>query len=168
MKFAVEPLNAAHDRSRFSSGHDVLDRWLREHADTATGHGTRTYVLVPSDQARRVVGYFSVAPHLVRRSDLPRTIGRGASRDVPAILLAKLALEEAWQGHGLGSELLAWALRTIVDAARRAGGRVIVVDALDDAAAFYRAHGFVPIPDRRDRLVTKCSTAAQAVGLAWP
>jgi predicted N-acetyltransferase YhbS len=64
---------------------------------------------------------------------------------IPAILLAKLALHERLQGQGLGAELLVHALMTIVAAARSAGGRIVVVDALDESAAsFYRAHDFHP------------------------
>jgi GNAT superfamily N-acetyltransferase len=48
---------------------------------------------------------------------------------IPALLLAKLALDQRLQGQGLGAELLAHALTTIVTAARSAGGRIVVVDA---------------------------------------
>ena len=61
------------------------------------------------------------------------------------------------------------ALRTIIDAARGAGGKVVVVDAIDSsAAAFYRHHDFEPLPNREDRLVMKLSTAARALGVDWP
>ena len=58
---------------------------------------------------------------------------------------------------------------TIVEAARRAGGKLLVVDAIDErAAAFYRLHDFVALPARSDRLVMKMSTAAKALGVSWP
>jgi predicted N-acetyltransferase YhbS len=99
----------------------------------------------------------------------PKKIGRGAPRQIPAILLAKLALSEELHDQGLGAELLVRALRTILDAARVAGGKLVVVDAIDDAAAsFYRHHDFVPLPERSDRLVMKLSTAARALDIAWP
>ena len=93
----------------------------------------------------------------------------GAPRQIPAILLAKLALDGSRQGQGLGSELLVVALQVIVEAARAAGGRLVVVDAIDDAAAaFYRHHDFTPLPGDPRRLVLKLSTAAKALGLTWP
>lgn len=71
-------------------------------------------------------------------------------------------------GQGLGAELLVHALTTIVVAARSAGGRLVVVDAVDeDAASFYRAHDFQPSTDPR-RLIMKLSTAARALDLTWP
>jgi len=73
------------------------------------------------------------------------------------------------QGQGLGSELLVVAMETIVEAARRVGGKAVVVDAIDDeAAAFYERHDFVATPSDPHRLVRKLSTIAKALGLPWP
>lgn len=86
-----------------------------------------------------------------------------------AVLLAKLALDRSMQGEGLGSELLVVALETIVEAARRVGGKVVVVDAIDDeAAAFYERHDFLATPSDPLRLVRKLSTIARALELPWP
>lgn len=50
-----------------------------------------------------------------------------------------------------------------------AGGKLIVVDAIDsNAAAFYRHYDFEPPPNRPDRFVMKLSTAARALGIDWP
>ena len=56
------------------------------------------------------------------------------------------------------------ALERIVDAADRAGGRVIVVDAIDDTAhRFYSHHDFRAIR-HSNRLVMKLATAAAILG----
>lgn len=164
----MEALAGGHDLDAFDCGHDALTDWLRRHARPATGQGTRTYLLV-EEATGAVAGYFAVAPHLLERDDAPPRVGRGAPRRIPAILLAKLALRRDLHGHGLGAELLAYALTTIVAAARSAGGRLIVVDAVDDGAAgFYRVHDFEPSPTDPYRLIMKLSTAARALGLPWP
>lgn len=165
MSFVVEPLGD-HDLGKFDCGIAEINDWLQHHAANATGQGTRTFLLTA---AGRVVGYFAIAPHYLDQEEAPRQIARGAPRQIPAILLAKLALDRTMQGKGLGAELLAAALTTIVGAARRAGGRVVVVDAIDDeAASFYRHHAFLPGPVDPNRLVIKLSTAAKALGLSWP
>lgn len=167
MTLRVQPLGDDHDCQAFHSGKDDLDRWLNDHARQAVGQGTRTYVLVDDEQG--IVGYFAIAPHLVERDELPRKVGRGAPARIPAMLLAKLALYEPLHGMGLGGELLVAALTTIVEAARNAGGKLVIVDAIDQAAAdFYRHHDFQPLPHRSDRLVMKLSTAAKVLGLSWP
>jgi len=168
VSYRVEPLAAGHDLDVFDCGQDALNVWLRQHARHAVGQGTRTYLLI-EEATSTVAGYFALAPHLVARDDLPRGVGRGAPQRIPAILLAKLALHRHLHGQGLGAELLVHALTTIVAAAKSAGGRLIVVDAVDEkAASFYRAHDFQPSPTDPHRLIMKLSTAARALCLTWP
>lgn len=169
MNSRVEALDDRHDLASFNSGNLDLDGWLREHARQATAQGTRTYVVVADDDDNAIVGYFAIVPHVLDRDDAPPKVGRGAPRQIPSILLAKLALNEQLHGHGLGAELLVRALDTIIDAASVAGGKLVVVDAIDAAAeAFYRHHDFQPLPNRSDRLVMKLSTAARALNKDWP
>ena len=164
----VEPLTDEHDVASFDCGNSDLTDWIHKHARHAAGQGTRSFVLIEQGQ-REVLGYFALAPHLIERDELPRRVGRGAPRQVPAILLAKLALDRRLQGRGLGRELLIRALSTVVDAALVAGGKVIVVDAVDDAAAtFYGAHDFLAVPGNPRRLVVKLSTVAKALDVNWP
>lgn len=168
MTYSVEALGEGHDLEPFDSGNDELTDWLRHHARHATAQGSRTYLLV-EDKTRRVVGYFSLAPHIMERADAPKRVGRGGPRQIPAILLAKLALDRSEQGRGLGSELLIRALETAVGAARAAGGKVVVVDAIDEAAArFYERHDFQRTPGNPRRLVQKLSTVASALDQPWP
>jgi GNAT superfamily N-acetyltransferase len=164
----VETLCDSHVLDQFTCGKAPLDEWLKEHARNATGQGTRTYVLVDTKQDS-IVGHFAIAPHLVERDVVPPQISRGAPRQIPAILLAKLALDERSHGTGLGRVLLVKALERIVDAAKHAGGKLIVVDAIDDdAAAFYEHHDFERVPDNPHRLFMKISTAARAPQIPWP
>lgn len=168
MSYRVEPLAAGQDLDTFDCGHDALTDWLQRHSRNATGQGTRTYLLI-EEATSAVAGYFAIAPHLVERDTAPPGVGRGAPKRIPALLLAKLALSRDLHGQGLGAELLVYALTTIVTAARSAGGRLVVVDAVDsNAADFYRAHDFEPSPTDPYRLIMKLSTTARALGLPWP
>ena len=166
MTFGVEALGDHHDLGSFDCGVAELDEWLRLHARHATRHGTRTFLLAHDEI---VAGYFSVAPHLLERDSLPSRIGRGSPRRVPAILLAKLALDRRYHGQGLGADLLMRALGTMLVAARTAGGKLAVVDAIDDRAAdFYERHDFIRLPGEPRRLVQKFSVIAAALLQPWP
>jgi GNAT superfamily N-acetyltransferase len=165
--YVAEALGDQHDLKGFDCGNGELNDWLRLYARTATGQGTRTYVVLDDDRA--IVGYFAITPHTVDRERLSRSMGHGAARQIPSVLLSKLALDQRLQGRKLGSELLVVALTTIVEAARRVGGRLVVVDAIDDdAARFYLHHEFAAIPDNPHRLVRKLSSIAQALEVPWP
>ncbi len=162
--FRSQRLLPEHQLETFCSGKEELDGWLRRsarHADAAnTG---RTFVWVSSD-SDRVVAYFTLAAHLLRRADIPKRVGHGSPDAIPAILLARLALDQSLQGQGTGGQLLRDALERAVEASERAAARMVVVDAIDDEAiAFYQHFGFIRIPGSR-RLVRKVSEVA--AGLA--
>jgi GNAT superfamily N-acetyltransferase len=162
--FVSESLGEQHLLEQFSSGNDALDVWLQRHARNAQSMRTaRTFVWHAGDGL--VVGYFSLAAHLVVRADLPPKVGRGAPEAIPAVLLARLALDRSLHGQGLGGELLLDALSRAVQASEVAAARLVVVDAIDAAAAaFYEHHGFTAVPGNRHRLVQKISDVAAAFG----
>ena len=162
-RFVSEALNQEHDLARFDSGVEPLDRWLLTSAMQAQRKRTaRTFVWHEGDGV--VLAYFSLAAHLVVRSELPKRVGRGSPDAIPSVLLARLALDRSLHGQGLGGELLWDALTRACAAADIAAARVVVVDAIDDqAAAFYRHHGFRTVPDNPNRLVQKVSDIAAAL-----
>lgn len=168
MTYRVEALGAGHVVDAFDCGNTPSNDWLKRHARGATGQGTRTYVLVDGATGD-VVGYFALAPHLVEREVTPVRVGRGAPRQIHAILLAKLALDRRVRGKGLGAEQLVRALERIVEVAKQAGGKLVVVDAVDDrAAAFYEHHDFERLDGDPLRLVLKISSVAKALGMDRP
>lgn len=136
-----------HHVGDFSCGESSLDVWLREQAAPSASRRTaRTWVWVDSDGA--VVGYYALAAHKVARGDVPSKLGRGGPAEIPAVLLARLALSESMRGKGLGAVLVADALQRVVDATQTVAARFVVVDALHDRVArFYEALGFRRIPD---------------------
>ncbi|MEX1126278.1 MAG: GNAT family N-acetyltransferase [Acidimicrobiia bacterium] len=162
-RFVSEQLTRLHKPSDFRCGVEVLDRWLVDHAAHAQSMRTaQTFVWHRGDH--RVVAYFSLAAHLLVRANLPRQVGRGSPASIPAVLLARLALDTSLHGGGLGAELLWDALHRARTASAIAAARLVVVDAINTrAGAFYQHHGFRPIPDNSNRLVQKMSDIAAAL-----
>jgi GNAT superfamily N-acetyltransferase len=162
--FVSETLAEHHLLEEFASGNHALDDWLHHHARHAQSMRTAR-IFVWHGGYKVVVAYFSLAAHLVVRADLPPRLGRGSPDAIPAVLLARLALDRSLQGQGLGGELLVDALSRAVQASDVAAGRLVVVDAIDEAAAaFYEHHGFVAVPGNRQRLVQKVNDIAAALG----
>ena len=158
--FGSQRLLPEHDLDAFSSSSEELDGWLRRSARHAEAANTgRTFVWTRPDSLQ-VVAYFTLAAHLLRRAEIRKRVGRGSPDAIPAILLARLALDRSLQGQGLGGQLLRDALERAVEASERAAARLVVVDAIDDQAfAFYQHFGFDAIPGSR-RLVRKVSEVA--------
>lgn len=143
----------------------MLDDWLKHSArSVAAKHIGRTYAWVAPDAPTQVLGYVTLAPHVVRRSEVPERIGRGSPDAIPAILLARLALAQSLHGTGSGGALLVDALHRALDAIAVAGGRLVVVDAIDkQAAGFYEHYGFSRLPDTA-KLYRKATDIARDLG----
>jgi GNAT superfamily N-acetyltransferase len=163
MDFTVEQLAATHLLDKFDSGQPYLDLWLREFAShTDRKNLGRTFVWHAGDN--EVLGYYTLAPTVIDREELPARLGHGNPNRIPAVLLARLALDQRLHGQGLGEQLLISALERIVRAATQVGGRFVVVDAIDEAAvAFYCHYGFRLCPISGRRLVRKMSDIAAAL-----
>jgi GNAT superfamily N-acetyltransferase len=153
-----ERLAEHHRLDTFDCGNEILDKWLTTsalHSDRADN--TRTYVWSDRDD---VVAYFSLCPHEVRRDSLPGKFSKSGPMSIPVILLAKLALHSRLHGQGFGGQLLVDALSRAVAAVDLAGGRFIVVDAIDQPALeFYEHFGFVRVPEPIPRLIMRTSVA---------
>lgn len=142
-RFRSERLDAdVRDLSTFSCGEQSLDRWLKEQAVAATKRGTaRTWVW--TDGKGAVVAYYALAAHKVVRDQVPTSVGRGGPTEIPAVLLARIALALPLRGQGLGAVLVADALDRIVGASQIVGARLVVVDAIaEPVAKLYETLGF--------------------------
>src|SRR3974390_1551155 len=80
---------------------------------------------------------------------------------VPAVLIGRLAVDERFQGRGLGAALVADAAPGAVGGP--GGGVTVFVGAKNDrAAAFYRRLGFRPLMSRPGSLYLPLATAERA------
>ena len=163
--FTSVAISKEHDTSTFDCGVSVMNEWLRRNAVRAQDAGAaRTFVWVAPPSVE-VVAYFSIAPTQVLRSEVSAKLAGGYST-IPAYLLARLAVTQRLQGQGLGEDLLHDALTRIVRASDSGGGRLIVVDAIDESAvSFYSRFDFHVINADARRMGIKISTVREKLGL---
>jgi len=66
---------------------------------------------------------------------------------IPVVVLGRLAVDLAYQGHGIGRALIRDAGRRITHAAEAIGLRGLIVHAIsEEAKVFYKRMGFDPSP----------------------
>jgi GNAT superfamily N-acetyltransferase len=155
-RFALERLDASHDRKGFRSGLESIDRYLKE---TARGHTEKgialTRVLIDADATapKPILGFFTLTPCLVETEGWP-AVPKGLPRNpVGAILLGRLGVDERRHGQGIGSRLLALARAISFDSIQAVGGIGMIVDpAHDELIPFYEKHGFIRISGKTLRL----------------
>ena len=143
------------DVSGFHSGKQLLDDWLVNHAFNALNRGTAvTYVSKDADG--NLAGFYSLSANSISRGDVHGGwLARNTPEQIPVILLGMLAIDERYQGLGLGWRLLCDAVERAVAASTHIGARGMVVDPLDgQAASFYEHFGFSRMRDS-DRMFAK-------------
>jgi predicted GNAT family N-acyltransferase len=147
----VELLDAGHDRVNFSCGVESLDRYLQTQAGQDIRRKAKAvFVLTERTVPERVLGYYTLCAMAIAQGEVPDAARKYIPRYplVSATLIGRLAVAKDHQGQRLGAVLLTDALRRAFETAGTVGSSMVVVDALDEAAAaFYAAHGFVRLPD---------------------
>lgn len=141
----IRRLDPGDDRSGFRSGNIDLDRYFQRYAgqNQFRHHIGTTYVAVQGDQ---IAGFSTVSTGEMVAEKLAPTLRRGLpAYPLPILRLARLAVDERFQGHGIGSLLLRAVLRLALDLRDRLGCIGVVVDAKPDALGFYSVLGFKPI-----------------------
>jgi GNAT superfamily N-acetyltransferase len=157
--FLVAPLDAAHERSAFHSGSEPLDRYLREQVSQDIRRRVAACLVALAD-AQHIAAYYTLASASLMLAELPASSGKKLPRypTVPAVRMGRLAVDLAFKGQGLGGALLADALERATHPGIAA--HALMADAKDDQAAdFYRHHGFIALPDSPLTLFLPLATA---------
>lgn len=143
------PISDEHDLSRFNSGVDTIDTFLKSNA--LSNHREKySLVLVLADEAQVVFGYYALAIGQVsRKVGTKGKARRGAPANIPAVILGRLGVDQGLQGIGVGKDLLTHAIGASLMLARgdRAGLTppisVMAIKALNESvASFYQRVGF--------------------------
>jgi GNAT superfamily N-acetyltransferase len=139
----IRLLSETDDPSGFSCGSAELDRYLEVHALANLKLGvSATYV--HADQLNRVDGFLTLAGTSIRSAEA-NSAGNLPRYPLPALLVARLAVDSSAQGQGIGRRLLAFALEEALIMHRRIGCIAVVVDAKLSGVSFYEHFGFEPV-----------------------
>lgn len=113
-----------------------MDEWLKRHARAAHASDSARVFVATLDDRETAVGYYALAAAQVapEEATLRALKGQPRARPLPAVLLARLAVDERHQGAGLGRSLLQDVLLRCVEAAEAIGVRLLLVHAKHDAA----------------------------------
>lgn len=137
---APELLTEAHEFSDFSCGEANLDQWLQRRARANQISGaSRTFVVC---EGKRVVAFYALASSVIAQAEATGRFKRNMPDPIPVVVLARLAIDQNFQGQGLGRALFQDAARRIIFASEVIGIRGLIVHTLTESAkAFYLALG---------------------------
>ncbi len=152
--FKIEPLGKKHDRAAFSCGKQTLDQYLKDQAGQAVGKNLAAVFILTAD-GKKIAGYYTLSSYAVKLDEIPEEIARKLTRmpEIPATLLGRLARSIEFRGQGIGGILLVDALKKALENSAHVASWAVVVDAIDEEAEeFYRRYGFLPFPNKPNRL----------------
>lgn len=141
-------IERTHAHDAFDCGEPALNDWLARHALPNDAAGS-SRVFVTTEDGTNVVGYYALAAAEVEPDAATVRLAKGQpkNRPIPVALLARLAVDSAHQGRGVGASLLKDAMVRSIEAAGNVGMRAILVHAKNEKArAWYERNGFEPSP----------------------
>ena len=159
--FSVEPLGKNHNRTAFSSGSQPLDAYFRTQARQDVEKRVAATFVLRDTETDRIAGFYSLSSTAVPLDKFPPEVAKKLPKypPVPATLLARLAIDSAYRGQGLGEFLLLHALEKSLEHSQEVASTAVIVDAKDEAArSFYLKHRFLELPDQPMRFFLPMKT----------
>jgi GNAT superfamily N-acetyltransferase len=146
-----EPLNSTHKKSDFSCGKELLDIYLHRQANQDIKRKLAVCFVIKEIETELIKGYYTLSNGSIDQSDIPFEIQKklpSSYTSIPTILLRRLAIDQRFQGQGIGKLLLIDALKRCHLISKSIGSFAVIVDPLDqEAGLFYKKYGFIKLPD---------------------
>jgi ribosomal protein S18 acetylase RimI-like enzyme len=166
----IELLDKSHNRAGFDCGSQALNQYLQRTARQHNQKGiSRTFVLVETEQPQALIGFFTLSLCEVRSKKLNSKIAKKYPNTVPAVKLARLAVDKNWQRQGIGEILMIEAMTRAITIADNGGVIGLFVDAKDKTAQkYYARYKFVSLIDNPLEIFLPLSTIRQVISTQNP
>jgi GNAT superfamily N-acetyltransferase len=166
VKWSETPIGRQHAREGFDCGDPDMDLYLQRYArQNHESGGAKCFLAVPSDDATRILGFYTLSPASLEYARTPALAKKGLARyDVPVFRLGRLAVDQTVQGRGLGGSLLLRAAARCMRVALDVGGVALLIDAKNNRAArWYESFGALRLTDAPLSLVLPLASVAPAI-----
>lgn len=146
-----EPLNSRHKKSDFSCGKEMLDTYIQKQANQDVKRKLSACFVINETETNLIKGYYTLSNNSVPSEFIPDQIRKKlprAYKSIPTTLLGRLAIDDRFQGQGIGKLILIDALKRSYEISKTIGSFAVIVDPIDeDAENFYNKYGFIKLPD---------------------
>ena len=146
MTLTVELLDSKkHNRSCFSCSNESLDNYIRNQASQDLKKKIATVFVLIDSPNTDVIAYYTLSSYTIDIDNLDEAFAKGIPRYplLPATLLGRLAVDNTFQGQGMGKVVLIDAFKRALDATAQVASLAVVVEAIDEnAVRFYQKYGF--------------------------
>ena len=149
----TEILSHSHRKLKndFSCGKALLDRYLKIQAGQDVKRRLAACFVSVDNETNLIQGYYTLSNNSIPLGVVPEDYKNhlpDSYHSIPTTLLGRLAVDERFQGQGIGKTLLIDALFKCYEISKSIGSFAVVVDPLDEEAEkFYKKYGFILLPD---------------------
>jgi predicted GNAT family N-acyltransferase len=151
MSYLTKILDSLADRKSFCCGNASLDHYIHEQVGQDIRRKLAVCFIV-TDNENHIKGYYTLSNDSIPMDELPEEYKMKFPKSyihLPVTLLGRLAVDQKYQGSGLGKLLLIDALKRSYEVSLKSiGSLAVVVSPLDaEVENFYQKYGFVKLPD---------------------
>jgi predicted GNAT family N-acyltransferase len=147
----TEPLNSTHKKADFSCGKEMLDTYIHKQANQDIKRKLSACFVILETETDLIKGYYTLSNNSVPLEFIPDHIKKklpSSYESIPTTLLGRLAIDNRFQGQGIGKLILIDALKRSYEISKTIGSFAVVVDPIDqEAEHFYAKYGFIKLPD---------------------
>lgn len=138
----IAHISSLHDRQLFDCGVDDMNRYLREQAKQEADKGMSHTFISLADDGIRIIGYYTLTTGFIDFEHIPQE-KRLSRHPAPVVLLARLAVDNAYKGQRIGERLLFDAQARVLEVAETVGIYAMTLDAREDSlCSYYEQFGF--------------------------
>jgi len=153
----IELLDKEHNRKDFDCGNELLNNYLKNQAGQDVKRKLSACFVLIENTTNAIQGYYTLSNSSIPLSSFSGQIRKKLPKSytsIPATLLGRLAIDQKYQGQGLGKILLIDALKRTYGISNEIGSFGVVVDPIDnDAKSFYRKYDFIEFPDSKKMFI---------------
>jgi len=140
----LDPSKVYSGRKQFDCEHAVINKFVHDSLVLQVKKNLSVaYVLTDSGQGDRLVGFFTIANHIIDSTLLSDMQLGSLPRHIPCARLIMLGVDKAYKGADLGSRLMKQALLITKQASTQMGCYGLYLDADPGAVNFYSKLGFL-------------------------
>ena len=155
----VELNKVLHDRENFDCGEKELNIFIKTQASKHMKVGiSKTMVLVDKSMQNNgkhpICAFYTIAPTSIKRAELPNNLAKKLPHyPIPVFLIAQLAVNQKYQGKGLGKITLVKALEYLWQVSSQMAAFAIIVDCLNkNVQEFYQRYDFKVLGEYNNRI----------------
>lgn len=147
----IELLGKKHHRKTFDCGKELLNNYLKNQAGQDMKRKLAACFVLAENETNNIIGYYTLSNNSIPLHCFPEHIRKKLPKSyvsIPATLLGRLAIDNKFQGKGIGKILLIDALKRSYDTSKEIASFAVVVDPIDkEAEKFYEKYDFIKLPD---------------------